>query len=149
MANHDLGPSYKDQKPEITKHLFSLEDGAMERWRKGDPWGWIEISSEDVTYFDPTLEAPIVGLEALKAYYANIEGKITYEGSEYLQPQVQVYGDTAVLSYRYLSTNIGENGTPAHRTRWNCTEVYAKIDNKWKIVHTHWSYNGGREPIEG
>jgi len=149
MTSRDLGSSHKDRIAEITKHLLSLEDDAMESWRQGDPWGWTEISSDDVTYFDPTLEAPIVGLEALKTYYANIEGKIKYEGSEYLQPQVQVYGDTAVLSYRYVSTNIGENGTPAHHTRWNCTEVYVKIHNKWKIVHTHWSYIGGREPMEG
>ena len=42
--------------------ILSLENGAMERWRKGDPWGWAEISAEDVTYFDPNLTKPIVGL---------------------------------------------------------------------------------------
>jgi hypothetical protein len=24
----------------------------MERWRKGDPWGFTDISAPDVTYFD-------------------------------------------------------------------------------------------------
>jgi len=25
----------------------------MERWRNGDPWGWLEISAEDILYIDP------------------------------------------------------------------------------------------------
>jgi ketosteroid isomerase-like protein len=24
--------------------------------------------------------------------------------------------------------------------RWNATEVYSRIDGRWRIVHSHWSY---------
>ena len=47
--------------------ILSLEQAAMERWRNGDPWGWAELSAEEITYVDPGLTRPIVGLEAYKA----------------------------------------------------------------------------------
>jgi hypothetical protein len=24
--------------------------------------------------------------------------------------------------------------------RWNSTEVYSRIEGKWRIIHSHWSY---------
>ena len=62
----------------MKKTILSLEKGAMERWRNGDPWGWAEISAEDVTYVDPGLTRPIIGLEEYKAYLKQFEGNIRY-----------------------------------------------------------------------
>ena len=41
--------------------ILSLEKQAMERWRHGDPWGFVEISAEDITVGLPPdmwVEAP-------------------------------------------------------------------------------------------
>ena len=46
--------------------ILSLEKSAMERWRNGDPWGFVEISAEELTYVVPGLTAPILGLEDFK-----------------------------------------------------------------------------------
>ena len=56
--------------------ILSLEKGAMERWRQGDPWGWAEISAEDVIYMEPGLTKPIIRLEEYKTYLTQIEGKV-------------------------------------------------------------------------
>jgi hypothetical protein len=81
--------------------ILSLEKGAMERWRQGDPWGWTDISAEEVTYLDPGLTQPIVGLEAYKAYLKPIEGTVHYQGSEFIDPQVvMVGGPPAAISAR-------------------------------------------------
>ena len=37
---------------EVMDQLMALESTAMQRWRQGDPWGFIEISAPGVTYFD-------------------------------------------------------------------------------------------------
>jgi hypothetical protein len=87
-------------------------------------------------------------LEAPKTHYSAIEGKIAYDGSKYLQPHVQAYGDTAILSYRDFFTNHAENGRITDRTSWNCAEVYTWLEGQRKIVHTHWSYVSGRKPPE-
>ncbi len=126
--------------------ILALEKGAMERWRNGDPWGWAEISAEDVTYVDPGLTSPIVGLEEYKAYLKQIEGKIHYQGSEFIDPRVTVVGDAAVLSYNYCSTVLTPEGGIAEQTPWNATEVYFRRGEQWKIVHTHWSFVSHRLP---
>jgi uncharacterized protein (TIGR02246 family) len=128
------------------EEIMSLEDAAMERWRQGDPLGWAEIAAPDITYFDPSLDAPIVGREAFTAYMASLAGKIHYQGSEYLEPRVHVYGETAVLTYRYRSTVLDEQERVTRTTLWNTTEIYARVGGAWRIVHSHWAYNHGLKP---
>ena len=120
--------------------ILSLEKGAMERWRNGDPWGWLEISAEDVVYVDPNLTKPILGLAEYKAYLQQLEGKIHYQGSEFIAPRVVIVGEAAVLSYNYRSSVITPEGRVTNQTLWNATEVYFRRNTQWKIVHTHWSY---------
>jgi len=120
--------------------LLGLEDTAMERWRRGDPWGFWELSAAGVSYFDPETDGRIDGADGLRALYTAVEGKVLYDVSEYIAPRVQRFGDVAVLSYQYRSADIREDGSVSSGTRWNTTEVFAKIDDRWRIVHTHWSY---------
>jgi uncharacterized protein (TIGR02246 family) len=120
--------------------ILTLEQQAMERWRNGDPWGFVEISAEDITYIDPGLTRPIVGLEMYRAHMKPVEGQIHYQYSEFIDPKVVIVGDAAVLSYNYRSTVLDEQGTAVRQTPWNATEVYFRRDNQWRIVHNHWSY---------
>jgi len=41
---------------EISAKIIGMEKAALDRWGKGDPSGFLEISSKDVVYFDPSLE---------------------------------------------------------------------------------------------
>lgn len=124
----------------MENEIFALEQNAMERWRRGDPLGWAEISAEDVIYIDPGLTQPIVGLEAYTAFLRGIVGQIHYQGSEFIEPRLELYGDAAVLSYNYRSTASGPDGMVLRQTPWNTTEVYFRLAGQWKIVHSHWSY---------
>lgn len=125
--------------------ILSLEKSAMERWRQGDPWGWAEISAEDVSYVDPGLVKPITGLEAYREYLKQLEGKVRYEGSEFIDPRVARVGEAALLTYNYRSTaKLPEVGTS--QTLWNTTEVYFRLGGEWKIAHTHWSLVNHRRP---
>ena len=120
--------------------ILSLEKQAMERWRNGDPLGWAEISAEDVTYVDPGLTRPIIGLEEYTTYLKQLEGKVHYQGSEFIDPKVVIVGDAAILSYNYRSSVHTPEGTIVSQFPWNTTEVYFRRSGQWKIVHSHWSY---------
>ena len=124
----------------MNETVLSLEKAAIERWRSGDPWGWAEISAEEIIYMDPGLTKPIAGLEEYKAYLKQFEGKINYQGSEFIDPKVVVVGDMAVLTYNYRSTITTLGVTGISQTLWNTTEVYFRLGGQWRIVHTHWSY---------
>ena len=123
----------------IAAEIVALETAALERWLRGDPSGFLEISDEDVVYFDPFLERRLDGLAALTNYYEALRGKIRADRFEIVNPKTQVFADVAVLTFNFLSWGGGD--APM---RWNCTEVYARRRDKWKVAQTHWSFTGAR-----
>ncbi len=86
----------KDDKPfeGTAAEILRLETRALERWRRGDPSGGLQIAAPEITHFDPDTPSRL-------------------------------------------------NGTIQSRIPWNCTEVYAKTDGGWKVVHSHWSFIKG------
>ncbi len=127
---------------DTTVTIIAMERAALDRWGKGEPSGFLEISAPDVVYFDPFLERRLDGLEALAAYYENIRGKVHIDRYELINPQVQLCGDAAVLTFNYVSYG-GET-----QNRWNCTEVYRRTDGQWRIIQTHWSFTQPRNKYE-
>ena len=118
--------------------IIALERGAMDRWGRGDPQGFIEIFADEVTYFDPSTERRVDGIEAMRALFAPIAGLVKLSRYEILNPDVYRRGDLAVLSYNLVTYSQKPDGGP-QVTRWNTTEAYALIGGKWKIVHSHFS----------
>jgi hypothetical protein len=126
---------------ELVAAIISLERQALDRWGRGDPSGFLEISAPDVVYFDPFLERRIDGLDELTRHYDGIRGTVQIARYELLNPRVQSIGDAAVLTFNYVSYGGNEN-----EYRWNCTEVYRREAVGWRIVQTHWSFtNSGRQ----
>ncbi len=117
----------------IEEIILNMEKEALERWARGDPQGCLDISAENVTYFDPFIDKRIDGIDALTKYYDNLRGKIKFDSFELLNPKFILSDDLVILTYNYVSYR-GDSQFP-----WNCTEVYKKIENNWKIVQTHWS----------
>jgi len=114
--------------------ILAMECAALERWGKGDPSGFLEICAPDVVYFDPGREKRVDGLEALTELYESFRGQVSFDRFELLNPLVQRVGDAAVLTFNYVSySGAGES-------RWNCTEVYQRLNEGWRIIQTHWSF---------
>jgi ketosteroid isomerase-like protein len=126
-----------DLQPET---IIGLERAALDRWGKGDPDGYLSIMAPDVTYFDPTTDARVDGKERLKTMLDAIRGKISIERAEFVNPAVVGQDDVAILTFNLISHGGQFAGGPKNDARWNCTEVYRRIDGTWKIVHSHWSY---------
>jgi ketosteroid isomerase-like protein len=120
---------------DLSAKIIALEKGAMEKWNQGDPSGYLDISAEDVTYFDPSVEQRLDGLDSLKKYYEPIGGQINVSKYEMHNPKVSAMNDMAVLTFNLHSYKADTV------SKWNCTEVYRLEPNgQWKIVHTHWSF---------
>jgi hypothetical protein len=122
----------------ILDELVALERAALDRWGKGDPDGYLEIVSGEqaagISYFDPFVERRVDGLPALTDWYQQVRGKIKIDRDEIINPRVQVIGDAAILTFQFDSH--GSEGA----VHWNCTEVYQRLADGWRIVHTHWSF---------
>jgi ketosteroid isomerase-like protein len=124
----------------ILAELMAIERGAMERWRKGDPQGYLERYDPDITYFDVGSLGRINGQESLRGLYSQLEGQIFFEVMDFVEPFVLVSGNLAVLFYRFISTKLNDDGSVLNRTPWNCTEVYQRKQGSWRIIHNHWSF---------
>lgn len=120
---------------DLSQKIIALERSAMDRWGKGDPDGFLEISADDVVYFDPFQERRLNGKAELKKLYDSLRGMGHIDRYELLDPQVQCNESMAVLTFNFVSYG---NETVY---RWNCTEVYRREpDGQWKIIQTHWSF---------
>jgi hypothetical protein len=120
--------------PDISSLIINMECAALDRWIRGDPSGFLEISAPDIVYFDPYRTKRIDGLQALTALDKALWGKILLDRYELRNPLVQIVGDAAVLTFNYVSYT-GET-----EYCWNCTEVYRRNGDRWQIIQTHWSY---------
>ena len=120
--------------------VIAIERASLERWAKGDPGGFLSHYAADVTYYDPSQERRIDGLQAMTAYLAPLRGKISIDRYEMLNTKVQRYGDVAVLTYNVVNYRKQPDGTERSTTRWNSTAVFHRADGKWREVHSHFSY---------
>ncbi len=119
--------------PDLLDTLLTLERNSLERWIQGDPMGFAERASEDITYCEPFLPSRLDGCEAFVAHMASLKGKIRAEGFEVLDPVLQASGDLAMLSFNFRTWN------GAIQSRWMATEVYRLVTDRWQLAHSHWS----------
>src|SRR5512145_2641700 len=65
MASQESGSS----ADALLEELVSLERSALDRWVTLDPQGYLGLYTDQVTYFDPTTEKRLNGLEAMKTRF--------------------------------------------------------------------------------
>ncbi len=90
-----------------------------------------------VVGFSSTRQERIAGRPALRRtfnYYRQASPHMKYQIA---QPQVQVFGDTAVATF-YWTVKLG-TGRPRHIIKGRGSHVLARAANKWLVVHEHFS----------
>ena len=127
----------------LSQEIIALERSALDRWITFDPHGYLALSAPEVTYFDPSRDKRVDGLETLRVLLEQIKqlkGSITEPRYEMLDPKVQQYREVALLTYNLTNYGRVSGGPEAVLVRWNSSELYARVGEKWKLVHSHWSY---------
>jgi ketosteroid isomerase-like protein len=120
--------------------ILTLERGALDRWGRGDPGGFLESYAADITYFDPVTATRIDGHQAMADYYVPWVGKIQIARYEMLNPHVVVDGNVALLTYNLVNYIRDAQGVESVGSRWNSTTVYQQRESTWKAIHSHWSF---------
>jgi ketosteroid isomerase-like protein len=124
----------------LTEDIVALERSALDVWFTGDPQGYFDLYAPEVTYFDPNQEKRVDGLEAMKALFQKMKSPIIDPRYEMIGAKVQQHGDVALLTFNLNSYGKLAGQPETVLARWNSTEVYSRINGKWKIIHSHWSY---------
>jgi ketosteroid isomerase-like protein len=133
-----IGAGARSADDTLAHDVIVLERAALDRWGNGDPQGFLDTYSQDITYFDIGTERRLDGHAALGDYYRPLTGKIKIPRYEMLNPRVQRHGEVAVLTYNLVSEAVQPDGKQA-TVRWNSTSVYARTGRRWQMIHSHWS----------
>ncbi len=120
---------------DLTAEIIAMEKAMLDRWGTGDTDSFLELAAPEITYFDPSLEKRLDGREAFEKFLAPLKGTFRVPKYEMIDPKVQVHGEAAVLSYNM----IDYDETGINTFRMNVTEVYARHDGRWMLVHSHFS----------
>lgn len=127
----------------VAKDIIALERAALDRYIALDPQGYLSLYAPEVTYFDPMTERRVDGLKAMQEWLApmkNAKVPFTARRYEMIGPKVQHYGDVALLTFNLVNYGKPPNKAEQPLSRWNSSEVYRRVDGKWVIVHSHWSF---------
>ncbi len=122
---------------ELKKTLVDLEKAQAKAFNQGNVKAILEYFDKDLVGFSSTRHARLKGLRALRQtieYYLSQADKVDFKIS---QPQVQAFGDVAVVSF-YWAVTLYKKGKP-RVIEGRGTHVYAKRDGDWKVVHEHFS----------
>jgi ketosteroid isomerase-like protein len=95
--------------------------------------------ADDYTEFNQDYPVRIDG-KALsdRLYEAQTRGGGKPLASDMLNAKVQVYGDTAILTYNFVGVNQDKDGKTDTSTA-KSTRVYAKMGGQWKLVHANFA----------
>ncbi len=101
--------------------------------------GSLKAYAEDYTELNSEAPTRIEG-KGMAARLADASNKdvTTALVSEMMNPKVQVFGDTAILSYNYYGRGVTKEGK-VEATRAKSTRVYNKQGGKWMLVHGHFT----------
>lgn len=135
------GCGAKVARQNAAQEVIALERSALDQWSQANPLRYVDIGAEEVTWFDfnPGPQRRVEGLEAVRNFLAPLAQQIPPHTYELVDPKVQVYGDTAILTFHWRGTTT--DGQPLGI--WKTTSVYRWEDGKWRMVHAHWS------PVQG
>jgi ketosteroid isomerase-like protein len=117
------------------KELLDVEDKMTAAYVSKNLEAYLKFIDPSVSAFHASnpyrIDDRQVFQDALTMFYKNTNPSGLYK----LQPRVQLYGDTAVVTYHFLET--GGEGQRAYAYEGKQTDVFTKKQGKWMLVHFH------------
>ena len=141
-------PYPSDPPPELARHLLDLLDRSLQTIWEGDADTYARLTADDVSFFEWYISPQRIDgldfhLREILVHRAAVGGSDNAAGlrieHEILQPRIQVYGDTAILSYT-LFVRAVQGGRVQHFSH-NESRVFHNFGSAdapdWKLVHCH------------
>jgi ketosteroid isomerase-like protein len=134
------GPASAGEDPKVAAEVMALARAQWAAEINGKSVAEQSVSTaDDYTEFNPDYPVRIEG----KAHANQLAEALASDGSKSLagdmvNPKVQVYGDTAILSYNFTGVTRDKDGKLAPSAA-KSTRVYAKIGGKWMLVHANFA----------
>ena len=126
------------ENPQVASEIMALARAQWASEIAGAPMAQQNVSlAEDYTEFNGDFPTLLVG----KAMSTRMGEVTPYDKAMYSDMQngrVQVYGDTAILTYNFAGLRRGADGK-VNPSLAKSTRVYVKQDGQWKLVHANFA----------
>jgi len=124
----------------IAAQVIAREKASFQAWQKKDKAFYMDFIADDATFFSP--ESPYLETDPKENFFPKFEQyaeMFKMNDFQMHNPRVQVYGDTAILTYN-SSVSVNSGGQSLSYTA-KVTSVYIKQGNTWRVVHAHETMN--------
>ena len=131
-------PVLAGDNPQVAAEVMALARAQWASELAGQtPAQQLATVADDYTEFNGDYPTLLVGKDvALRMAAIAPYAKPVF--SDMQNPRVQVYGDTAILTYNYAGITVGADGKNKPATA-KSTRVYAKQDGRWMLVHANFA----------
>jgi Domain of unknown function (DUF4440) len=131
-------PAFAADNPKVAAEIMALARAQWASEIAGEPMAQQNVSlADDYTEFNGDFPTLLVGKTM-----ATRMGEVTpYDKAMYSDMQngrVQVYGDTAILTYNFAGLRRGADGKVVPSLA-KSTRVYVKEAGKWMLVHANFA----------
>ena len=126
------------ENPQVSAEIMALARAQWASEIAGEPMAQQNASlADDYTEFNGDFPTLLVGKAALtRMGEVTPNDKAMY--SDMQNSQVQVYGDTAILTYNFAGLRRAADGKVVPSLA-KSTRVYAKQNGQWKLVHANFA----------
>jgi ketosteroid isomerase-like protein len=134
------GPATAGDDPKVAAEIMALARAqwASEAAGKSATEQMVSVA-DDYTEFNQDYGSRLDGKALnVRLYEAMISDGSKSLAGDMVNPKVQVYGDTAVLTYNFVGVTRDKDGKVASSNA-KSTRVYSKIDGKWMLVHANFA----------
>jgi len=124
----------------IASQIIARERASVEAWQRKDKAFYADFMTEDATFF--SAESPYLETDPKENFLPKFDQyaeMFKINDFQMHNPRVQVYGDTAILTYN-STVSVSFGGQPINYTA-KVTSVYVKQGNTWRVVHAHETMN--------
>ncbi len=134
----------KPRDEDVAKAIIAREKASAEAWQRKDKNFFVNFLSDDATYFG--VMSPYLEINPKENFLPKFEQhaeQFKLLDFQMYNPRVQLYGDTAILTYNSMTT-ANFAGRPMNYSA-KMTSVYVRQGDTWRVVHGHESMNPGAQ----
>ena len=131
-------PAAAAENPKVATEVMALARAQWASEAAGQtPAQQLATVADDYTEFNADYPTLLVG-KAMATQMAGIPPYAKTVFADMQNPRVQVYGDTAILTYNYAGITLGSDGKSKPAIA-KSTRVYAKEGGRWMLVHANFA----------
>jgi ketosteroid isomerase-like protein len=136
IAGLAFNPAGTAGQSNLEAEILKIEERITAAYLRKDVEGFFQDNAPELTAFHASnpyrVDNQQMIRDALKVFYKDSSPTGLYK----LQPRVQLYGDTAVVTYHFVETGEAEGGK-LYAYEGKQTDVFVKKQGKWTLVHFH------------